>query len=141
MNKYEFVQELRRALTGKIEKRELEDTISYYEDYIDTEMKNGKTEREVLSRLGDPRMIARNIVSVKGTAYTAGEQEMQGEVWQEENGQSRKKKIPGWLIGGLIVLAVLVIFGIAFSVIWSLLPIIIPVFCIVSLYRFFFCRR
>lgn len=143
MNKYEFVQSLRRALTGKIDGRELEDTIRYYEDYIDTEIKKGKSESQVLSELGDPRLIAKNIISVKGNSYT-GEEDSRAarQVWQEEDyKESKKKKIPGWLIALLIVLAVIVIFGIAFSVIWSLLPIIIPIFLIVSICRFFFNRR
>lgn len=143
MNKYEFVQSLRRALTGKIDGRELEDTIRYYEDYIDSEIKKGKSEELVLNELGDPRLIAKNIISVKGTSYTeADDSGATRQIWQEEDYKEReKKKIPGWLIALLIVLIIIVIFGIAFSVIWSLLPIIIPIFLIVSVCRMLFRRR
>ena len=143
MNKYQFVQSLRRALTGKIDGRELEDTIRYYEDYIDTEIKKGKIESQVLTELGDPRLIAKNIISVKGVSYTETEDSgYSRQVWQEEDfKKSKEKKIPGWLIALLVILAIIVIFGIAFSVIWSLLPIIIPIFLIVSICRFLFNRR
>lgn len=143
MNKYEFVQSLRKALTGKIDGMELEDIIRYYEDYIDSEIKKGKTESQVLKELGDPRLIAKNIASVNGNGYTSSEEREYGRtVWQEEEDTGfGRRKIPGWLIAAFIVLVVVVIFGIAFSVIWSLLPIIIPVFLAVSLYRFFIGRR
>lgn len=141
MNKYEFVRSLRKALTGKIDQIELEDTIRYYEDYIDGEIKKGKTESQVLEELGDPRLIARNIASVNGKGNLDGfyeEEEHGPKVWQEEDfSGASKRRIPGWLIAVLILLAVVIIFGIAFSIIWSLLPIIIPVFVAVSLFRFF----
>ena len=144
MNKYEFIKNLRKALTGKIDGMELEDTIGYYEDYIDGEIKKGKPEAQVLKELGDPRLIAKNIASVKGNGSAGSyyEEETGQSIWQEEEfSSSAKGRIPGWLIAVLILLAVIVIFGIAFSVIWSLLPIIIPVFIAISLFRFFTGRR
>lgn len=143
MDKYEFVQSLRRALTGKIDGAELEDTIRYYEDYIDSQIKKGKTENQVLEELGDPRLIAKNIASVNGNGAGSYESEENSRtVWQEEEfSKDSKRKIPGWLIAILIVLVIIVIFGIAFSVIWSLLPVIIPVFLVISLYRFFTGRK
>lgn len=144
MNKYEFIKSLRKALTGKIDGMELEDTIRYYEDYIDGEIKKGKLEAQVLKELGDPRLIAKNIVYVKGNGSAGSyfEEEARQNIWQEEESYgSEKRKVPGWLIAVLVLLAVIVIFGIAFSVIWSLLPIIIPVFIAISLFRFFTGRR
>lgn len=144
MNKYEFIKNLRKALTGKIDGTELEDTIRYYEDYIDGEIKKGKPEAQILKELGDPRLIAKNIASVKGNASAGSyyEEETGQGIWQEEESDgSAGRRVPGWLIAVLILLAVIVIFGIAFSVIWSLLPIIIPVFIAISIFRFFTGRR
>lgn len=144
MNKYEFIKRLQKALTGKVDGRELEDTIRYYEDYIDGEIKKGKAEAQVLQELGDPRLLAKNIASVKGNGSGGfyEEEEYRQKAWQEEEytGAS-KRRVPGWLMAVLILLAVVVIFGIAFSVIWSLLPVIIPVFVAISLFRFFMNRR
>lgn len=144
MNKYEFIKNLRKALTGKIDGAELEDTIRYYEDYIDGEIKKGKPEEQVLQELGDPRLIAKNIVSVKGNGSAGSyyEEETGQSIWQDgESAGGAGRRIPGWLIVFLILFAVIVILGIAFSVIWSLLPVIIPVFIAVSLFRFFTGRR
>lgn len=144
MNKYEFTENLRKTLTGKIDGMELEDNIRYYEDYIDGEIKKGKPEEQVLQELGDPRLIAKNIASVKGNGSAGSyyEEETGQRIWQDgETGGPAKRKIPGWLIAFFVFLAVIVILGIAFSVIWSLLPIIIPVFIAVSLFRFFTGRR
>lgn len=144
MNKYEFIKRLQKALTGKVDGRELEDTIRYYEDYIDGEIKKGKTEAQVLQELGDPRLLAKNIASVNGNGSGGfyEEEEYRQKVWQEEDyAGASKRRVPGWVIVVLIVLAVVVIFGIAFSVIWSLLPVIIPVFVAISLFRFFTNRR
>lgn len=143
MNKYEFIRSLRKALTGKVDGRELEDTIRYYEDYIDGEIKKGKTESQILQELGDPRLLAKNIVSVNGS--TGGfyeEEDYRKKVWQEEDYAGTSKwRVPGWLIAVLILLAVVVILGIAFSVIWSMLPLIIPVCLAISLFRFLTSRR
>lgn len=144
MDKYEFIKKLSKALTGKIDGMELEDTIRYYEDYIDGEIKKGKQEAQVLKELGDPRLIAKNIASVKGNGSAGSyyEEENGQTIWQEEApGGPAGRKMPGWLIAVLILLAVIVILGIAFSVIWSLLPVIIPVFIAISLFRFFTRRR
>ncbi|MBD5106123.1 MAG: DUF1700 domain-containing protein [Lachnospiraceae bacterium] len=143
MNKYEFIRSLRKTLTGKVDGRELEDTIRYYEDYIDGEIKKGKTESQVLQELGDPRLLAKNIASVNGnTGGFYEEEEYRQKVWQEENHAGASKwRVPGWLIAVLILLAVVVILGIAFSVIWSMLPLIIPVCLVISLFRFFTSRR
>lgn len=64
MNKQEFLNKLRSALGGLIPADQVEDTIRYYEDYINTQMRLGKTESQVLAELGDPRLIARSISDV-----------------------------------------------------------------------------
>ncbi|MBD5544015.1 MAG: DUF1700 domain-containing protein [Lachnospiraceae bacterium] len=143
-NKYEFVKSLRKTLTGKIDGMELEDTIRYYEDYIDGEIKKGKPEAQVLEELGDPRLLAKNIASVKGTGSAGGfygEEDGQSSWEREDFGGSGGRRVPGWLIVVLILFVVIVILGVAFSVIWSLLPVIIPVFIVISIFRFFVGRR
>ena len=66
MDKKNFIETLRRALYGKTDHTSLEEHIRYYETYIDQEMSKGRTEKEVLDELGDPRLIARTILETSG---------------------------------------------------------------------------
>ena len=61
MNKQEFVDRLRMALNGRVSPGLVMDNVNYYQDYINTEIRKGRTEEEVLESLGDPRLIARTI--------------------------------------------------------------------------------
>ena len=59
MNKQDFIDRLRMALNGRVSPGLVMDNVNYYEDYINTEIRKGRTEEEVLESLGDPRLIAR----------------------------------------------------------------------------------
>ena len=72
MNKQEFVDRLRMALNGRVSPGLVMDNVNYYQDYINTEIRKGRTEEEVLESLGDPRLIARTIIQT-GTRSTATE--------------------------------------------------------------------
>lgn len=66
MTKTEFLESLRLALGGRVDSGQLTENLEYYEDYINTEIRKGRDEGEVLSELGDPRLIARTIVETGG---------------------------------------------------------------------------
>lgn len=70
MNKQEFIDRLRAALNGRIPASEVEETVNYYQDYINMEMRKGKSQEEVLKALGDPRLIARTIIQTNGASDT-----------------------------------------------------------------------
>ena len=61
MRKEEFLQILRRALTGDVPPGVVEENIRYYDGYIADEVRKGRTEEEVIAEIGDPRLIARTI--------------------------------------------------------------------------------
>ena len=62
MNKQEFIDRLRAALNGRVSPNLVIENVNYYEDYINAEIRKGRTEEEVLNTLGDPRLIARTII-------------------------------------------------------------------------------
>lgn len=66
MNKYEFIKNLQDALKGHVSNADFENQISYYENYINDEVNKGKSESEVISELGDPKLIAKTIIDVNG---------------------------------------------------------------------------
>ena len=63
MNKVEFIDMLRRHITEVGDPAFINDTVDYYRDYIDTAIRKGRTEEDVLAELGDPRLIAKSIVA------------------------------------------------------------------------------
>ena len=65
MSKQEFLDTLRRALARELSESEVADNINYYWNYIEQQVASGKSEEQVLSELGDPRLIARTILQVE----------------------------------------------------------------------------
>lgn len=67
MNRNEFLRILRESLEMSLEKDAINAQLDYYDKYISDEMKNGKTEKDVIAELGDPRLIAKTIKTVSNT--------------------------------------------------------------------------
>ena len=63
MNRSEFLNKLREALENDLNAQAVQDNIEYYDSYIRSEIKNGRTEQEILDMLGDPWVIARTIIN------------------------------------------------------------------------------
>ena len=80
MNRQEFLDGLSRALAGEVSEEKRQSDIRYYRDYIAEEVSKGRSEEDVLTELGDPRLIARTIVD----AAVAGE-ERRGYAYSDSN--------------------------------------------------------
>lgn len=149
MNKYEFITGLQRHLTGKVSAEKLQELTAYYNDYIDSQIRKGRTEEEVLKELGDPRLLAKTIVETEGggregdglrskTVYEEGGQEE--EKW---NGRSFRIKRIVFRIALLLVLfgilyIVFGVIGLALNIFLRfVLPVLIPVMIIYLLVRLF----
>ena len=57
-----FLEDLRKYLSGKLPESTVDGHVAYYRNYIENEIKNGRSEAQVMSGLGDPRMIGRTIL-------------------------------------------------------------------------------
>ncbi|HIW81392.1 MAG TPA: DUF1700 domain-containing protein [Candidatus Acetatifactor stercoripullorum] len=146
MTKQEFISRLRAALSGKLSPGLVEDHINYYEDYINTEIRKGRTEEEVLASLGDPRLIARTIVETNGRGQNAGGQSMDTEGFfreyrepytEEERREKRVFRFPVWAWILLVILVLAVAAGLAFSLLAFLAPVILPILLVVFLVKLF----
>ena len=62
MTKTEFLQILREELDGRVPYSVIQETLNYYNTYIDGETAKGTPEVQVIEELGGPRIIARTIV-------------------------------------------------------------------------------
>lgn len=68
MSRQEFIEKLRMTLSGRLPSAAVADNVNYYEDYINMEIRKGRTEEEVLAALGDPRLIAKTIIQTNAGA-------------------------------------------------------------------------
>ena len=62
MNKAEFLGGLAEKLSEDLSPDAVEEQLNYYRGYIDGEMSKGRSEEDITFDLGDPILIARNIV-------------------------------------------------------------------------------
>lgn len=132
MNKYDFINRLQRHLTGKVSAEKLQELTCYYNQYIDREIRKGKSEEEVLASLGDPRLLAKSIISAEGnsmyeeenaTGYGMYEDELPDE-GHKYAGFSKKLKNILIIIG--TILLIILLLSTVFRIIRFFLPILIP---------------
>ncbi|MGN0438399.1 MAG: DUF1700 domain-containing protein [Lachnospiraceae bacterium] len=83
MTKQEFLDALRSALSGEVSSADIMDAYRYYANYIDEEVRNGKTEEQVIAELGSPSLIAKSII-----AASAGKRDADMEY--TEDGRTKK---------------------------------------------------
>lgn len=87
MNRVEFLKILDEELNGKINLGEINQNLQYYDSYIREQMEQGKTEEEVMKHLGDPRLIAKTILS---TAKAAEQAVYEDEMINQQEESSKK---------------------------------------------------
>ncbi len=148
MDKQEFLDRLRMALSGNVSAGLVEENIKYYEGYINTQVRLGYPEMEILSSLGDPRLIAKSIIMANNgsfsentaSGYSGGEDDLYHQEYYAEKRNNNALKVmnmPRWLV---ILIVVLIIFGVislVTSLISALLPFAVPVVIIYFLIKLF----
>ena len=151
MNKQEFIDRLRAALNGRVSPGLVTENVNYYEDYINMEIRKGRSEAEVLQMLGDPRLIAKTIIDTNSkdgqnvqNDYREAEnnsyrgEQYRNQQYQDMAGDSVKTfRMPGWLWAVIGILIVGVILSAVFSVLSFLAPIIIPILVVMFLVKLF----
>ncbi len=132
MTKQEFMEKLRLALAGKVPGNIVTENLQYYEDYINTEVRKGKSEAEVLASLGDPRLIARTIITASTQADTAraGGYQEYGRATQPQGNERRRMPLWTWLIFGILI--IVLIFSAVVSLLSFLWPILVPMIIIMA---------
>lgn len=146
MGRTEFLDRLQRALAGGVNSSRVAENVQYYREYIDVEIRKGRSEEEVLQSLGDPRLLAKSIIEAnkragisEGTNRTYDE-ETETERYGENKGQG-VMRVPGWLILLIAGVIFLLIIGVTFSIISFLAPIIIPVLIVVLVINYLKGRK
>lgn len=140
MDRQEFIGVLRTALTGKVPATTVEDNVRYYEEYIEIQLRQGKSEGEILSALGDPRLLARTVIEANKFAEgteTYGS-DGYGEIPVGGSGKSFKQwyqERPQWLHAVMSVLLAMFVLFFAFTVLQALFPFIIIIVAVTAVFR------
>lgn len=147
MDRIEFVDKLQHALSGGLGSAMVAENVQYYREYIDVEIRKGRSEEEVIGSLGDPRLLAKSIIEAnkrtgqnEGTNRNFDEETPDNSYGRQETAQGAVH-VPGWLILLIVAVVFLLIIGVAFSLISFLAPVIIPVLVILLVINFFKGRK
>lgn len=140
MDRHIFTDELGRALRGKISDAELDGHIRYYEDYIAQEVASGRSEEEILSELGDPRLIARTIADTAGGGTSHTEYTVSEEGYEETQSGQRIYNLNGWR-GKLIVCGLLTVLFLILVVVFHIIVALLPILIILGLVGWLFRKR
>lgn len=162
MTQTEFLMKLKGALSGNISSVQVKENLEYYEQYIEEEMRKGKSEEEIFAVLGDPWILARTIIDAsdgtdRETVYGNSQETSRAEAKMDRsyagrrNSENKEKNtmhmlgLDTWwkklLLVFFILLLIFVILSIVTGFIRLFLPIIVPFIFIVILMRVFFRRR
>ncbi|PXV85144.1 uncharacterized protein DUF1700 [Lachnotalea glycerini] len=156
MSKHEFLNTLQEALEGEVTQNVMNENLSYYKNYIDGEIRKGKSESMVLQQLGEPRLIAKTIIDTNSIEKNSRTYTYSNENAEEQKEESRRKgfnaaydeqdgwdvrfgnfKINSWYGKMLIIIMLIVILCIVGQIAIAILPILFPVIVIFFLVSYF----
>ena len=143
MTKNDFLDKLRLALNGKVSASLVQENMTYYNEYIDAQIRMGRSEQEVMEMLGDPRLIAKTIVETNGTETVEESSYSNRTSYDEasygvlENEPSIRTTIPGWLWTIIVILIIICLISFVFSVVSFLLPIVLPALIVLFVVKLF----
>ena len=109
MSRREFLEILRGQLSGQMAQGKAAAHVRYYEDYIQSQVRSGRSESDVLAELGDPRLIAKTLIDTDDSAEVYDESGYSEESYGTEDGtgkvRSFKLDLSTWY-GKAIVIAI-----------------------------------
>lgn len=140
MTKQEFLDGLRRSLVSGLEASEVNEHINYYSQYIDSQIRMGMSEEEVMSSLGEPRLIAKTLLGMEDME-TVTEEYVEDEGIKDANYRyfnfnGKTIKLPGWLFAILICVISFFVLTFVFALLTRLLPFFFMIMFGIMVYRF-----
>lgn len=148
MNRTEFLETLRTQLSGQMQEGRVAAHVRYYRDYMEAEMRKGRSEEEVLTELGDPRLIARTLLDTEPdvgqqiyeseTGY--GDSDFVGGSEEKVKHRTYKLDLTTWYGKVIVIAAAAAIIAGLVALVSVMLPVIL-VFCGVMLFISWLRRR
>ena len=151
MTRYEFINKLKSALENNLNAHSVQEHVNYYNDYIDSEVRNGRSESDVIAELGDPWAIAKNIISAEEAGSSNYEEYSYSSDDSDISRQSSSRQSSGgpnihvfgfdkWWKKLLLILGIIGVIMIVFSIITGIIsliaPFIIPIIIISFVFKF-----
>ncbi len=148
MSKQEFLDKLRLALSGRVSAALVEENVAYYEEYINTQIRLGYNEASVMSGLGDPRLIAKSIITANngdeapdGDGENGNQQYRNGSdtyyTVKRQMNYPKIIKVPGWVWLIVVVLILVLVISAVFSLVSALLPFVMPLLVVLFFIKLF----
>ena len=136
-------KQLKKALGNDLDSHEVQIHVDYYAEYIDGELKNGRSEEEILNELGDPWVIARSIIDspVNDSNYSGNSSTC--DTYDDDSynkDSSGYDKMPQWKKVLWIIAAVCILFLVIMlmaGIFRVIVPFIIPVIVVIIIVRMF----
>lgn len=135
MDREEFIEKLQRALAGGLSSGQVAENVRYYQEYIDSEVRRGRSETEIMNQLGDPRLLAKSIIEANkraGASYGSNQEydeEVSADTLDENQAGAasggKAVMLPGWLVLLIVTVVVILIIGVATSLIAFFAPVIL----------------
>lgn len=150
MTRQEFLEELKRALSGEVSAEVMMDSYRFYANYIEEEIRNGKTEGQVLEELGSPLLIARSIIAAQSGERVVDEEytedgrtrRVSRKKSSRQNGDAQHQKqfqfdFNSWyakiLYIVILILLIMLVFCIIKGLFWIFIKIGIPILIILGI--------
>lgn len=138
MSKTDFLEQLRQSLSGRMEADRVMEHLRYYEDYINIQLRSGRSEEEILAGLGSPRLIAKTITDTHGDSGAVYEEEKEKPVNNvKEKALRWLFQLPGWAKACIILTVIFCLIWIIMSLLAFLAPVLIPLLIVLFLMKMF----
>lgn len=141
MSKQEFLEGLRRSLAGGLDAQEVNDHIRYYTEYIETQIRMGRTEEEIMRSLGEPRLIAKTLLGMESVETVSEsyveEDSVAGSKERYFNIKGKTIRMPGWLITILICFFCFFVLSLLVAFVFRLIPLLFVLMIGIFIYRMF----
>lgn len=139
MYRAEFLDILKTQLSGQMHEGKIAAHLRYYEDYIQSKVRAGTPEEEVIAQLGDPKLIAKTLLDTdtgeevyeESRSYSESDAGNYGN--QEEKTWKKKLDLSTWYGKLIVIAAAAVIIFLLISVLAAVLPFLIVFAVIVYL--------
>ena len=133
MYRAEFLDILKTQLSGQMHEGKIGAHLRYYEDYIQSKVRAGTPEEEVIAQLGDPRLIAKTLLDTdtgeevyeESRSYSESDAGNYGN--QEEKTWKKKLDLSTWYGKLIVIAAAEAVLALLFMVLSFLLPVILVV--------------
>lgn len=131
MYRAEFLDILKTQLSGQMHEGKIGAHLRYYEDYIQSKVRAGTPEEEVIAQLGDPRLIAKTLLDTdtgeevyeESRSYSESDAGNYGN--QEEKTWKKKLDLSTWYGKLIVIAAAVVVIFLLISVLAAVLPFLI----------------